>query len=75
MCLNIEIFKCFVSNTTNISNFHPLEVVCRGRSTQLQVGENLNKLAVIGVLTNYPLKHTPQYSQQTRDTELMLILY
>ena len=25
-------------------NFHPLEVVDRGSETQLQVGENLNKL-------------------------------
>ena len=25
-------------------NFHPLEVVGRGSETQLQVGENLNKL-------------------------------
>ena len=25
-------------------NFHSLEVVVRGRETQLQVGENLNKL-------------------------------
>ena len=28
----------------NLSNFHPLEVVCRGSETQLQVGENLNNL-------------------------------
>ena len=27
-----------------MSNFHPLEVVDRGSETQLQVGENLNKL-------------------------------
>ena len=27
-----------------LSNFHPLEVVCRGSETQLQVGENLNKI-------------------------------
>ena len=27
-----------------MSNFHPLEVVCRGSETQLQVGENLNYL-------------------------------
>ena len=27
-----------------MSNFHPLEVVGRGCETQLQVGENLNKL-------------------------------
>ena len=27
-----------------MSNFHPLEIVGRGSETQLQVGENLNKL-------------------------------
>ena len=40
--LNIKISKCFVSNQTNMSNFHPLEVVGRGRETQLQVGEIKN---------------------------------
>ena len=30
-----------ISNKTHMSNFHPLEVVGRGRGTQLQVGENL----------------------------------
>ena len=39
VCLEIPICKCFV--LANI-NFHPLEVVCRGSDTQLQVGENLN---------------------------------
>ena len=34
VCLNINVF----------SNFHPFEVVVRGSETQLQVGENLNKL-------------------------------
>ena len=29
---------------TYMSNFQPLEVVDRGSETQLQVGENLNKL-------------------------------
>ena len=29
-----------------MSNFHPLEVVGRGSETQLQVGENLNKLTL-----------------------------
>ena len=29
-----------VSNLTNMSNFHPLEVVGRGSDAQLQVGEN-----------------------------------
>ena len=27
-----------------MSNFHPLEVVGRGSETQIQVGENFNKL-------------------------------
>ena len=27
-----------------MSNFQPVEVVCRGGETQLQMGENLNKL-------------------------------
>ena len=31
-------------NKLVLSNFHPLEVVCRGSETQLQVGENLNNL-------------------------------
>ena len=44
MCLNIKICKCLVSNETNMSNFHPLEVVSRGSETQLQVGENVNDL-------------------------------
>ena len=43
-CLNITICKYLVSNSTNISNFHPLEVAGRGSETQLQVAENLNKL-------------------------------
>ena len=30
-----------ISNKTHMSNFHPLEVVGRGRETQLQVGEKL----------------------------------
>ena len=29
---------------TNMSNFHPLEIVGRGSETQLQAGENLNYL-------------------------------
>ena len=40
MCLSIKIYKCFVSNDTNVSNFHPVEVVGRGSETQLQVGKN-----------------------------------
>ena len=30
-----------------MSNFHPLEVVCRGSETQLHVSENLNNIANI----------------------------
>ena len=44
MCLNIKIYKYFSSNLTNMSNFQPLEVVGGGSETQLQVGENLNKI-------------------------------
>ena len=40
-----QVLKCLVQNETNITNFHPLEVVGRGSETQLQVGENLNLLA------------------------------
>ena len=29
-----------------MTNFHPLEVVCRGSETQLQVGENLSYLTI-----------------------------
>ena len=36
--------QMFDSNETNISNFQPLEVMCRGSETQLQVDENLNYL-------------------------------
>ena len=42
--LNIKICKCLVLNEINMSNFHPLEVVCRGSETQLQVDENLNEI-------------------------------
>ena len=44
MCLSVKICKFLVSNETNMNNFPPPEVVGRGRETQLQVGENLNKL-------------------------------
>ena len=44
MYLNIKICKYLCSNQTNMSNFQPLEVVGRGSETQLQVGENFNKL-------------------------------
>ena len=44
VCLNINILKCLVPNKTKIIKFQPLEVVGRGSETQLQVGENLNKM-------------------------------
>ena len=46
MCFNITICNLLASNLTNISNFHPLEVVGRISETQLQVGENFNKIAL-----------------------------
>ena len=39
--------KDLISNVTNVSHFHPLEVVevvDRGSETQLQVDENMNRL-------------------------------
>ena len=44
MCLNIKIYKYLFSILTSMSNFQPLDVVGHGSKTQLQVGENLNKL-------------------------------
>ena len=38
----VQICKCGVPNLTNMSNFHPLEIVGRGSETQLQVGKNLS---------------------------------
>ena len=38
--LNIKICKFFISNSTIICNFKPLEVVGRGSDTQLQAVEN-----------------------------------
>ena len=46
MCFNITICNFLASNLTNISNFHPLEVVGRISETQRQVGENFNKIAL-----------------------------
>ena len=40
----MKICKYLVSNQTNMSNFHPLEVLGRDSETQLQVGEKLNNL-------------------------------
>ena len=44
MCLNIKICKFFCPDETKMSDLQSLEVVGRGSETQLQVGENLNKL-------------------------------
>ena len=41
--LNIKICICLVLNSTNITNFQPLEVVDRGSETQPEVDKNLNK--------------------------------
>ena len=41
VCLNRTICKLYVTNLTNMSNFHQLEVVGHGSDTQLQGGENL----------------------------------
>ena len=38
---NDQHLRLFGPKLTNISNFHPLEVVGRGSETQLQVGEDL----------------------------------
>ena len=35
-------------------NFQPLEVVGRGSETQLQMGENLNKLTLAGKRLKHP---------------------
>ena len=37
-----KVCKCLASDLTNVSRFHPLEVVSCSSETQLQVGENLN---------------------------------
>ena len=38
--------KIFKLSFSNMSDFHPLEVVGRGSETQLQVDENLNYLKI-----------------------------
>ena len=46
-----------------MSNFHPLEVVCRYRDTQLQVGENLNKLPQLDKSYTLVIQYCdPQYT-------------
>ena len=43
-----------IDGPTNMSNFHPREVLCRGSGTQLHVGKNINciifKLHSLGAL-------------------------
>ena len=34
----------FNSNSTDVSNFHPLEIVGRGSETQIQLGKNIDCL-------------------------------
>ena len=55
MCLNIKILQMFGLIQTNMSNFHPLEVVDRGSETQLQVGEDVSYL--FSFLTHQELTH------------------
>ena len=38
-----------ISNSTNISNFHALEVVVRDSETQLQVGDYFTQLSALRV--------------------------
>ena len=57
--------QIFISNYTNMSNFHPYEVVSRGGETQLQVGENFNYITsalrnkYIVVLLYFQSEHFP----------------
>ena len=39
-----SIFANVWSHSTNVSNFHPLDVMGRGSDAQLQVGEHINKI-------------------------------
>ena len=41
---NLQMFDLICLKQNNMHNFHPLEVVDRGSETQLQMGENQNKL-------------------------------
>ena len=47
--LDLEIFGPKLITIYNVINFRQLEVVGRGSETQLQVGENLNKLTKLHV--------------------------
>ena len=44
LVFNNKICNCFVSKEANMTNFHPLEAVARGSETQLQGGENLDRI-------------------------------
>ena len=39
-----ELYMLSLKLNKYMSNFHPLDVVCRGSETQLQVGENSNHI-------------------------------
>ena len=44
MCFKHQVSQMFDLKLKKMRNFHPFEVVGRGSETQLQMGENLNKL-------------------------------
>ena len=46
MCVSTSRFADIYAQIKQMSNFQPLEVVGRGSETQLQVGENLNKITL-----------------------------
>ena len=59
------------STETNVSNFHPFEVVGRGSGTQLQMGENLNQIAYrgfINLLLRKIVNYLILYPDDTRGT-------
>ena len=54
-----NISKCLVAKSTNMSNFHPLEGVCRGSETKLQerndiINKKKNNLIVHLTYLNCP---------------------
>ena len=73
MCFNITIIKCCVSDWTDMSNFHPLEVVGRGSEKQLQVGENLYKKTQRGNPLLFKIIHRGHLGD-TSDRWLMLYM-
>ena len=52
---NIKFCKYFVANLTNMTNFHPLEVVDRGIEIQLQIVYNTAPRCVYSVLSNFQI--------------------